>query len=808
MTEADGDWIRICPSCGTPNASQQLRCGCGVLLFGVDLVRELPAETLAANPRPADDQLDIPKPAAASITCPHDDCGQPNAVGAERCLYCNRLLQLGADPASANIMQPGWVQLPADLGQRYRIVKSLVARGMEAEILLVEPLPGQPRPAERLIAKVYRQGILPSAEVQQCIARVDPAHCVKVHETGISEGRAWELMEYCPLGSLRDHLTDQPMPVTRIHEVLAELVGAIQAVHDVQLIHRDLKPGNVLVRTLQPLDLVLTDFGSSSMTNASQHFTQMAQTLQYSAPETLSGVLDTKADYWALGMMTLEMALGRHPFDGLSNPVILYQLTTRPIDVSAVADLRLRQLATGLLARDPKQRWGGDEVARWLAGDRNLPDVVAMRPTVSPEQAFTVLDERCTTTEQLAVAWSRHWQAGLIDIRSDHLLRWISDVQNDQNATRFLLHLRHDSGLDAEHQLLRFIARMAPGIPPTWRGHSLNLSSILEAANRALQGDSRAGEDLHEIYMGRVLEVYGAAGNARAAELAERWRVMVLDFQSACSELAAAFEKLNPAQGAAASYDALVYGGRSNAWTRPPLAQIHPQLLAAAYDPAWTERLRQHVRHTFDRLTLEGARLDPLGDVGSMGAPQLIASAALLPHIRKRLAANQQHQQEQSRQQAETRSQLRMQLRAKRAEIQFQAHNLSWLMVAYGADQLLACLDEHDRLAEQIHAAAADDDDWLQLRQRMMRGEPLLRRIRDACELMSQRSVINNAWLSQNVLTASLFILAALAFFLGVRVVILAALLAVGLLSWRLGPIWKAMKTVRDLSTRLSNRRL
>jgi serine/threonine protein kinase len=82
----------------------------------------------------------------------------------------------------------------------------------------------------------------------------------------------------------------------------------------------------------------------------------------------LTGVLDDKADWWALGMIALEAATGRHPFEGLSEQVINHHLATRSVDVRTVYDDRLRALCRGLLLRDPKRRWGGVEVARWLAG--------------------------------------------------------------------------------------------------------------------------------------------------------------------------------------------------------------------------------------------------------------------------------------------------------------------------------------------------------------------------------------------------------------------------------------------------------
>src|SRR4029077_19586068 len=117
-----------------------------------------------------------------------------------------------------------------------------------------------------------------------------------------------------------------------------------------------------------------TDFSVASTLDATQRFTSAARTLPYASPESLSGVIDGKSDYWALGMIVVEAALGRHPFAGLSEAVILHHLTTRSVDVSGVADRNVRKLTRGLLLRDPETRWGAEQVERWLAGDESLAE--------------------------------------------------------------------------------------------------------------------------------------------------------------------------------------------------------------------------------------------------------------------------------------------------------------------------------------------------------------------------------------------------------------------------------------------------
>ena len=94
-----GELVRVCPSCGAHHAPDRLRCTCGALLFGVDLVR--PAAMATEKDTQAREDAPAPVSAASAeepstVLCQHDDCGQINPAGSERCLYCNRpLLEAG-----------------------------------------------------------------------------------------------------------------------------------------------------------------------------------------------------------------------------------------------------------------------------------------------------------------------------------------------------------------------------------------------------------------------------------------------------------------------------------------------------------------------------------------------------------------------------------------------------------------------------------------------------------------------------------------------------------------------------------------
>ncbi len=791
--------VRICPACGAHRPPEQMRCDCGTLLFGVDLTRIVAPDAAVRTP----EAPPAAPPVAANVRCPHEDCGQLNPVDSRNCLYCNR--PLAAD-AAANAAEPDpaptLLQLPSALRTRYRVLQAFKASGAEADILLVERTARESATPALLAAKIYRQGILPSAEVRSRIAQVDAGHRVTVFEAGLSDGHAYEVMEFCAHGSLRQRMDGQAQPVAFIVEVIRELAAALNAVHKAALVHRDLKPENVLLRSEQPLDLVLTDFSTASVIDATQRFTGMARTLLYAAPEALSGVLDAKADYWALGMLLLEMSTGAHPFRGLSEAVILHHLTTRSMDVSGVADGRLRKLLGGLLLRDPKRRWGAHEVSRWLADDRDLPDAVEQDTEAGFAQPYAVLNERCITPQQLAIAFARHWQAGVADLENGQLLRWFTHVQKDQNAVRLLLELRHESGLSVDEQLLRFILHFAPGIPPMWRSRGIELPALLAQAGQAMQGDQAAADWLCQLQRHRVLDTYAAAGNAQASELAGRWNAAAENFNAAwkdCLALLRSHDEQTPDPERVALYDDLVYGQGASAIdpARPAPAVLHPRLLAAAYDPAWVEHLRSKLARELAVLVVQCPQLAKLGEPRTMTPARLLACEALLPEARKMVERQARQEALRQQQQAEARTDLHAALLDNLAQIDTNARQVSFLLPDTYA--LRRILHDHANLMARIRAHDDITDEWLAVRRQALRGEPAVLRLRDLCDRLSEHVTANAGWFGEQAVTFGFAGLIVSLWLIGSRGALFVLAVVAGIAAWRCLPVLHMVQDIRRL---------
>jgi eukaryotic-like serine/threonine-protein kinase len=273
---------------------------------------------------------------------------------------------------------PSLVRLPDELAERFTLIGELPTQGAESDLLHVRDADGT-----ELVVKIFRRGFTADREVWQKLPTLDSPHVVRILETGHAGGRDHEIIEYISAGNLR--AVGSRLPPALVTEVVAQLAAGLGRLHRAGIVHRDLKPENVLVRSTTPIRLAITDFGLSRVIEQSVVFASSSRTLAYAAPESLSGQVSPARDWWSLGIMVRELLTGRTPFAGMSETAVVDHLATRTVDCDDIEDPRMRLLCRGLLTRDPRRRWTGDEVERWLAGQS--PAVAEPDPPRTPTLA-------------------------------------------------------------------------------------------------------------------------------------------------------------------------------------------------------------------------------------------------------------------------------------------------------------------------------------------------------------------------------------------------------------------------------------
>ncbi|MFC0040629.1 WD40 repeat domain-containing serine/threonine protein kinase [Actinomadura rayongensis] len=245
---------------------------------------------------------------------------------------------------------------PRQIGP-YRLEARLGAGGMGQVFLGVSP------GARRVAVKVVRAEYAEDERFRQRFAReveaarrVGGFHTAQVVDADPAATSPWLVTAYIPGPSLREVVGAQgPFDATAVRALAAGLAEGLAAIHACGLVHRDLKPGNVIMAADGPR---IIDFGIARATDATvlTSHNVVVGTYAYMAPEQVSGEpAGPPADVFSLGCVLAYAALGHGPFDATSIPAIVHRVLHEEPDLSALpADLR--NLVAACLAKDPARR--------------------------------------------------------------------------------------------------------------------------------------------------------------------------------------------------------------------------------------------------------------------------------------------------------------------------------------------------------------------------------------------------------------------------------------------------------------------
>ena len=181
---------------------------------------------------------------------------------------------------------------------------------------------------------------------------------------------AWLVMDYAPRGTLASHLerrSGRRLPIAHARLVSAELASALLALHAAGVVHRDVKPSNILVDGAG--HCLLADLGLAA-TRASM---RLCGTLEYLAPEQLRGkTYGRSVDLWALGCLTFETLVGYSPFSAARTRAVFEGILRHEPYYVACGDNDAIDLVKGLLRKDVEKRFG---ISEDLLGHAYFADV-------------------------------------------------------------------------------------------------------------------------------------------------------------------------------------------------------------------------------------------------------------------------------------------------------------------------------------------------------------------------------------------------------------------------------------------------
>ncbi|MEU1177241.1 protein kinase [Streptomyces sp. NPDC005820] len=402
------------------------------------------------------------------------------------------------------------------------------------------------------IVKWYHPDAAPDPEVTALLSR-GPLHegLSYVLEAGADRGAPFHVLPSHGTTDLATRLRDRPgpLPTADVERIVARLHGALTALHRAGVVHRDVKPSNLVVGDWDDPagSMVLIDFGISAAGPFPREVRRgWAGTPGYASPQAqlMAAMVRPADDWWSLGIVVAEAALGRHPIPHHETAAVMDAVHRGDIDLGGIRDPRVRLLCEGLLTWDNDQRWGADQVRRWL--DRESPRVAREgprprpggRPAAAPETPrFEHAGHPYGTPAELGEVFDADWPAMIRRLsRSkgrEQLADWLAHFRPRQDTGRaealddLLDRLRGARRGPDTATLIDLIGWMAPHQEPGCRGIPLGMGDLTAFARRAAEGDRGCVSVMTELYAHdqRLLRRLALRrGGEELTHVADRWQ--------------------------------------------------------------------------------------------------------------------------------------------------------------------------------------------------------------------------------------------------------------------------------------------
>ncbi len=282
---------------------------------------------------------------------------------------------------SLSVMTDAFDRLTTALSDRYTIEREIGAGGM-ATVYLAEDLKLHRKVALKVLRPELATALGPERFLQEIdiAAKLNHPHILGLHDCGEVDGFLYYVMPYIEGESLREKLANEgELPVSDAVRILKEVVDALAEAHSNGVVHRDIKPDNVMLRGRHAL---VTDFGVAKAVSEATGRHELTTagvalgTPAYMAPEQAAAdpQIDHRADIYAVGALAYELLTGRPPFTGTTQQEILAAHITQPPDPLTKHRESLPPVLERLVLRCLEKK----ACDRWQTADELIPQLEAM----------------------------------------------------------------------------------------------------------------------------------------------------------------------------------------------------------------------------------------------------------------------------------------------------------------------------------------------------------------------------------------------------------------------------------------------
>jgi len=471
--------IRFCPNCATERSLLEMFCEGRINDQQCDWsLAELPIRQTGWRPAVVV-PVETSMPRATGPLCTN---GHAMAPGDLMCAQCGEdvaeldgLGQVTAPEAEATpaVEHAGEETIVAG----WRVLRQISSTGGLRDRYLVEEVDSE----RRGVLTLYHHGAEPDPSIYEALQRVSSAHVPTILATGRWNERAYEVAEEMTGGTLAD-LGIVAGQASALRKIVYELGKALDALAEVGLRHRDLRPQTLLVRHRDPLDLVIGGFGSARLSEFDLDIVSPLEITRYTAPEAVAGGVAAASDWWSLGMILLEQITQGRCFEGVHQHAFLIHVLANGVPIPEQLDSATTMLLRGLLARDRLKRWRWPQVQAWLDGkpiDIPAPTQEAEQRDTGPAIVLGGQRYCAPRAYALAAAEAGNWDEARDQLVRGALVSWTQDVGLEASAIAGLRRVAQQHALEEDFRLLAALKVLNPEIPPIHKGEIVTTRWLL-----------------------------------------------------------------------------------------------------------------------------------------------------------------------------------------------------------------------------------------------------------------------------------------------------------------------------------------
>ncbi|WP_209910142.1 AAA domain-containing protein [Bradyrhizobium elkanii] len=466
--------IRLCPNCTTERPVTEIFCEgtlngqtCGWDLSTVDIT---PRSATRPKPNPP------VNPSASIPICRNGHQGSPGDL---ICSVCGEpIIERQEAPSPAEPM-PGPELAPEGetIVDGWRLQDRIASSSAVRERFVAT----RDSDGQRGILTLYAIGAEPDQAIYDLLLKLPRDHVPEFFATGRWQERAYEVAEEFKGGTLTDLAVDPADPAA-VAKLVGELAQAVHALTEAGLRHRDLRPSVIFVRSRDPLDLVISGFGSARLSEFDLDIVSPLETTRYMAPEAIAGGVAPASDWWSMGMILLEKITQGACFEGINEQAFLIHVLTNGVHLPESLDERIHTLLRGLLARDRRQRWQWKEIQAWLRGE-TISAPAADRAGDTEGHASISLggkQYRSANTFALAAAEAANWDQAKALVLRGAIASWAAEAGFEAAIAAGLRQILRTEDLQEDLKLSISLKTLNPSMPLIVRGNIVTPGWLLD----------------------------------------------------------------------------------------------------------------------------------------------------------------------------------------------------------------------------------------------------------------------------------------------------------------------------------------